>query len=108
MIATIATHFELIKNCLLEIADAINQSFDNACLEIRMQAVKCLDVVGYWINMYLTNESKCFFKPENGWDDSTDELRFNYRCEKPKRNCVLFVVLDGCHAEDYRADSRGQ
>lgn len=61
MISTIATHFELIKNCLLEIAEAINNSFESECLEIRMHAVKCLDVVGYWINMYLTNERKFSF-----------------------------------------------
>ncbi len=61
MISTIATHFELIKNCLLEIAVAINNSFTSECLEIRMHAVKCLDVVGYWINMYFTNESESFF-----------------------------------------------
>lgn len=60
MISTIATHFELVKNCLLEIAEAINNSFDSECLEIRMHAVKCLDVVGYWMNSYLTNESKIF------------------------------------------------
>lgn len=62
MISTIAPHFELIKNCLPHIAEAINKSFESECLEIRMHAVKCLDVVGYWINMYLTNESKFFFQ----------------------------------------------
>ncbi|KAG4067443.1 hypothetical protein HA402_009680 [Bradysia odoriphaga] len=56
MISTIATHFELVKHCLQEIAEAISNSFDSDCLEIRMHAVKCLDVVGYWINMHLTNE----------------------------------------------------
>lgn len=61
MISTIAIHFELIKNCLLQVAEAINNSFESECLEIRMHAVKCLDVVGYWINMYLTNESKISF-----------------------------------------------
>lgn len=58
MISTIATHFELIKNWLAEIAAAINKSFESDCLEIRMHAVKCLDVVGYWINMHLTSAGK--------------------------------------------------
>lgn len=65
MISTLATHFELIKHFLLEIATAINNSFDSGCLEVRIHAVKCLDVVGYWINMYLTNESKLITKSQN-------------------------------------------
>ncbi|KAJ6634291.1 HEAT repeat-containing protein 6 [Pseudolycoriella hygida] len=55
MISTVATHFQLIKNCLLQIAEAINNSCESGCFEIRLHAVKCLDVVGYCMNMYFAN-----------------------------------------------------